>query len=277
MEFTREPVIECVITPREGSKLVVRSSKGTSQEEYFLDSVEIVSFGGNAYFLRAREKPKQFLLPISDYEILEIKEAKMVLKYSSPESSVKIGKGKNVEKKKEPIKVVEEEPSEDDKKRDKRKQLRRRRLILPSQEKEVEEEASEVSENEKTRTDKEDVKIEKPQKNETPISPEDKKRRAGIAAILPPPQVLISETISQYRENELYKQAFFEAEARKEEEASHQEQISSEIVESVVYQEQKQEVNEQPETTPTLAEDEEQETKKKKSFWDFARELTNNK
>ena len=70
MDFTRQPVLETIITPREGFKLVVRSSKGNSQEEYFVEAVEIVTFG-SATFLRSLEKPKCFLLPISDYEILE--------------------------------------------------------------------------------------------------------------------------------------------------------------------------------------------------------------
>lgn len=45
MNFTREPIIETIITPKDGYKLVVRNSKGDSQEEYHVDAVEVVSFG----------------------------------------------------------------------------------------------------------------------------------------------------------------------------------------------------------------------------------------
>ncbi|MFQ5729105.1 MAG: hypothetical protein ACE5GN_01935 [Waddliaceae bacterium] len=77
MDFTREPIIESVITPKEGCKLVVRSSKGVGQEEFFVDSLELVSFG-NTFFLRSLERPKSFLVPATDYEVLEVRETRMV-------------------------------------------------------------------------------------------------------------------------------------------------------------------------------------------------------
>ena len=93
MNFTREPIIETVITPREGCKLVVRSSKGATQEDYFVDAVEVVSFG-HSFFFRSTERPKSFLVPVSDYEILELKETRMVLKNATTERSIKIGGGR---------------------------------------------------------------------------------------------------------------------------------------------------------------------------------------
>ena len=94
MNFTREPIIESVITPREGCKLVVRNSRGSSQEDYFVDAVEVVSFGHSIFF-RSLEKPKSFLVPVSDYEILELRETRMVLKHVPSERSVKISGGKD--------------------------------------------------------------------------------------------------------------------------------------------------------------------------------------
>jgi hypothetical protein len=93
VEFTREPIVETIVTPREGHKLVVRNSKGTSQEEYFVDAVEIVSFG-NAFFFRSLERPKNFLVPINDYEVVEVREARMVLKHVGVDRSIKIGGGR---------------------------------------------------------------------------------------------------------------------------------------------------------------------------------------
>lgn len=93
MNFTREPIIETVITSKDGCKLLVRNSKGEDLEEYLVDAVEIVSFGP-AIFYRSTEKPKSFLLPVSDYEIIETKEMKMALKAQNLDRTIKIGGGK---------------------------------------------------------------------------------------------------------------------------------------------------------------------------------------
>lgn len=98
MNFTREPIIETVITPKEGCKLTIRNSKGVG-EEYFVEAIEVVSFS-NAIFYRSLEKPKPFLLPVSDYEVIELKETKMVLKSVTLERSIKIGGGKPEKSKK---------------------------------------------------------------------------------------------------------------------------------------------------------------------------------
>jgi hypothetical protein len=90
VNFTREPIIETVITPREGCKLVIRSSKGNGQEDFFVDAIEVVSFGSSIFY-RSTERPKSFMLPVSDYEVLEIKETRMVLKSIGVERSIKIG------------------------------------------------------------------------------------------------------------------------------------------------------------------------------------------
>lgn len=98
MNFTREPIIESVITPKEGCKLAVRNSKkGGGTEDYIVEAVEIVNFG-NAIFYRSTESPKSFLVSVTDYEILELKDTKMVLKSVSIEKAIKIGGGKEEEK-----------------------------------------------------------------------------------------------------------------------------------------------------------------------------------
>lgn len=93
MNFTREPIIETVITPKDGYKLSIRNSKGGSQEEYFVDAIEVVSFGQSMFF-RSQERPKSFLLPVTDYEVVEAKETRVVLKNAPLEGSIKIGGGK---------------------------------------------------------------------------------------------------------------------------------------------------------------------------------------
>lgn len=110
MNFTREPIIESVITPKEGCRLAVRNSKrGVGQEDYFVEAIEIVSFG-NAIFFRSTERPKSFLVPVTDYEIIELKETKMVLKSATVEKAIKIGGGeeKQTSKKRKGMKKQQE-------------------------------------------------------------------------------------------------------------------------------------------------------------------------
>ncbi len=49
---------------------------------------------GTPSFSAHLERPKSFLVPVSDYEILELKETRMVLKNVSTERSIKIGGGR---------------------------------------------------------------------------------------------------------------------------------------------------------------------------------------
>lgn len=94
VDFTREPIIETVIFSREGFKLSVKNSCQNS-EEYLVDSVEVVSFGGTCFF-RYKDKSKSFLFPILCYEIVEIREPKLLIKSPIPlDKSIKIGQDKS--------------------------------------------------------------------------------------------------------------------------------------------------------------------------------------
>jgi len=83
VDFTREPIIETIITPREGYRLVVRSSKTLQQEEHFVEAVEMVSFGGACFFRSL--SPRPFIVPCGDYEIIELRQSRMMLKTPSYE------------------------------------------------------------------------------------------------------------------------------------------------------------------------------------------------
>lgn len=109
MNFTREPIIETIITPKDSFKLLVRCSKDRGGEEYSVDAVEIVSFG-NALFFRSSERSKPFLLPVTDFEIIEVKETRVVLKNASFDRSIKIGGGKEAS-----LKTSKEKPEEPEK------------------------------------------------------------------------------------------------------------------------------------------------------------------
>lgn len=217
MHFTREPIIETVITPREGCKLVVRSSKGNGQEDYYVDAVEVVSFG-HSFFFRSLEKPKSFLVPVSDYEILELRETRMVLKNVSAERSIKIGGGRDAPPRlrepspreapsdeEAPEPALSDETSPDnkgsDRKRDRRRRGRRgggreRGALLPQPENPPTASAT---------TSTEGAEL-----TEGPSSPEEPKAPSFISKLFPPPPTLIKETLSRYKVTESMDEEFRE-------------------------------------------------------------------
>jgi hypothetical protein len=232
VDFTREPIIETIITPKDGCKLVVRSSKSTGQEEYFVDAVEVVSFG-HAFFFRSLERPKSFLVPVSDYEVLEVREARMVLKNVGPDRSIKIGGGREsqmrvsreaekgesastqgTEEEAQPETAEVSQPTAEsaeprtdvrvDKKRDRRRHYRKRKGGREEGKEEASETAIPALEDDK-------IDIPPPQKElqgaESLVVPA--VAPALLSSLLQPPPTLISETIGRYRENALFKSAFF--------------------------------------------------------------------
>ena len=250
MDYTREPIIETIITPKEGCKLAVRSSKGLSQEEYFVDAVEVVSFGNSSFF-RSLEKPKSFLVPVSDYEILEVRETRMVLKHVGADRSIKISGGRDSGR---PSRSEQRESSEDrvpdraprrmpaeaapeeaaaegeevstepraageegrggDRKRERRRHGRRRRGrdeerdgAAPAEEGAAGEEAEG-----QPAVEGQEV-VEKKPRSERPAPVANASGSfTGVATLLPPPPMLISETIARYKENDMFKAAFYSKE-----------------------------------------------------------------
>jgi hypothetical protein len=89
VDYTREPIVETVITPKDGYRISVRSSKVPGQEEYVVEALEVVSFGTNCFF-RNLERPRAFMVPASDYEILEVREPRVSLKAASLEGTVRM-------------------------------------------------------------------------------------------------------------------------------------------------------------------------------------------
>lgn len=252
MDFTREPIIETIITPKEGYKLVVKNSRIENQEDYVVDAVEIVSFSGTPFF-RSLERPRAFLLPVADFEVTEVRETRMVLKTPGSDRSIKIGGGREggskpareQEKNEESSKVQHDSKKEEsssaspvegseeshidprlEKKRDRRRQSRKRRgrdePLKEGQGEPVVDVEGKVTERatfvEGTSSVKEDV----PQMTPSMFS-----------ALLQPPPTLISETINRYRENDLFKGAFYLTEEEqykphdKVEELLREEEVSS--------------------------------------------------
>ncbi len=247
MDFTREPIIETVITPREGFRLVVRSSKSAGQEEHFVDALEIVSFG-KALFFRSLERPKPFIVPVSDYEVLEVREPRMVLKAASFESPVKIGLRSDVaskqtkeqeRKEQAALQAAKMEQKEEEgaknaplmqearteRRRDRRRPFRRRRGGKEEvQEAPVSEEVSAKQfDIEETLEPPDLAKVQQLEE----VS-EGAKQASGsplLASVLPPPTTLIRDDIARLRASDLYRGAFY---LREEGETSSDDDIEQE-------------------------------------------------
>ena len=163
MNFTREPIIETIITPKEGYKLLIRSSRGSVEEEYCVNAIELVAFG-QAVFFRSLERPKAFLLPVAEYEVVEIKETRMVLKKTYVEKPIKIAGGRA------PSKTKENEPSVEELSLKENKQKDNKRINKRLQKKSARQSENLPSSSHVRRT------------------------------LLPPPERLISEQISRYKD-----------------------------------------------------------------------------
>ncbi len=200
MNFTREPIIETVISPREGFKLLVRSSKGGSQEEYYVDALEVVSFG-HSFFYRSLERSKAFLVPVSDYEVCEVKEMRVALKNAPHERNIKIGGGREASLKREPAEETEGSQEEQippqearqaqDRKRGGRNRNRRRR-------------GDDRWEDRRQNPPADGTKDESPRdegsSNEESGSMDEAQPSQSFTRLIPPPPTLISQTISRYKD-----------------------------------------------------------------------------
>lgn len=205
MNFTREPIIETIITPKEGYKLVVRNTKGIGQEEHFVDAVEVVSFG-HSFFFRSLERPKPFLVPVTDYEIVEVKETRVVLKNASIDRAIKIGGGRDASMRpsREPVEKIPEvaeaeQPAAEealqetageqrlDKKRDRRRHRRRRGG-------EDRYEGRPIEEQRKQPTLQAEAVEGGGANDEAQVS------SSMFSTLFPPPPTLISETIGRYKD-----------------------------------------------------------------------------
>lgn len=218
MNFTREPIIETIITPKEGFKLVLRSSKGTGHEEFFVDALEVISFG-NGCFYRSTEKPKPFIIPASDYEIVEVRETRVVLKTPSLEKGIKIGGGREASIKASPreAKEVQEEavPQDSEAPAEARTDKRReRKRFRKKRGRDTEEEVAGALEapfpEESVIEHDEEVKSE-------PTKPREER------TLIPPPSTLISETLARYKDTPGYSGAFYEKKEEVSAESDEQE------------------------------------------------------
>lgn len=134
MQFTRQPIIETIITPKEGYKLQVRSVRA-DQGAHQVDALELVLFG-TIPFYRSLEGLSPFLVPAANFEIEQVRETRAQLKHAvnerakSPKESHSkdAKKGSSVssrDRQREP-KRSEAEASDGDGNWERRKRLRKR-------------------------------------------------------------------------------------------------------------------------------------------------------
>src|SRR3990167_7819133 len=89
MNFTREPILESIISARDGHKILVKSTKHSTEGEFFVDAVEVVSFGPQIFY-RCLEKPRPFFLPASDFLIEEVKDQKVAIRHTVEGKNTKV-------------------------------------------------------------------------------------------------------------------------------------------------------------------------------------------
>jgi len=203
VNFTREPIIETIISAKDGYKLSLRSTKNVGQEEYLVDAIEVVSFGGT-FFYRSKERPKAFFLPASDYEVLEVRETRLLVKQPSIDKSIKIGGGKESSKtskssqeSKTDVKgascgKTQEKTSEQP--QEKKKNRRQKKSSEQAESKTSK--ASEIPKKEAKKSNTKEVKQIKEDATQVVLP-------AVLSQLLQPPENLISDSLKKYKKNEI--------------------------------------------------------------------------
>lgn len=176
MQFTRDPIIQCVVIARESHKLLVRSSKAAHQQEYYLDAVEILLIGETTFY-RSTEK-HVFLLPAADYEIFETRESRISLRL--PES-------RKADAAKESDGSAKDESDKSEKKRERRRSRRGKKPAQEAAPKTVEEAPP-----------KETPQESAPETPSALHNPEEKKQIIEemsqlLTSLIPPPKALIAD------------------------------------------------------------------------------------
>jgi hypothetical protein len=161
------------------------------------------------------ERPKAFLVPASDYEVLEVKEARVALKNVSHERNIKIGGGREAPmrhahreppQEREPMIAAEEEAQDAGEdtaldeaissRMEKRRDRRRRRHRRSSDEQDWSDRQQQPQEEQKPQSDSAQKAQGGGAEDEAKVSSQ------MFSSLIPPPPRLISETISQYKDKE---------------------------------------------------------------------------
>ncbi len=83
MLFTRHPIVETIITPKEGHQLKLKAPAAAGQD-YLADALELVIYGSTPFY-RSLEGPRPFLVPAAHFEVEQVKEGRAPLKHATYE------------------------------------------------------------------------------------------------------------------------------------------------------------------------------------------------
>ena len=169
MNFTREPIIESIISSNDGYKLRLTklNNRGNDCEDFLVDALELVTYGRTCFY-RHKEKPKSFLVPVSEYEITEVRDARLSLKYATIDKSIKITAEKEVKKTDSRGQNVKNPSKQDSKSKIESKRNTKKTNSVKTSEKN------------------------KDTKNNTEIDP-------SVIKVLAPPSSLISDSLKKYK------------------------------------------------------------------------------
>jgi len=238
MNFTREPILETIISAKEGYKLQLKSTKNDGKMEYLVDAVEVVCFG-TTFFYRSCELAHTFFVPAQDFEIVQVRQTRLVLK-TPTEKNIKIAggdqskndnkkdnkksKSKSKDKKAEDKKAEDkkDEKKSDDKKvegkkdepkkGDKKEEAKKGEKKSDDKKVDAKKDVTEKTQEEKSSKEKNDEKPKKEAKGKNKKAQEKKQPKAGkedledvppagsiFSHLLRPPESLISDSIHKYQ------------------------------------------------------------------------------
>lgn len=201
MNFTREPILETIIAAKDGYKLRLKSTKHEGAQEYVVDAIEVVSFG-TTFFYRSLETMHTFFVPAQDFEIVQVRQARLLLKTPS-EKAVKIAGGAESSKK------PSEKTPEKKKKRVKAKSTKedKKEEVKPSEKKSEQVEGAKAEEKVDAKKEKVEKRVrtksaKKTVKKKVETEPVDKEvvQPSMFSHLLRPPEALISDNIHQYKD-----------------------------------------------------------------------------
>lgn len=108
MDFTRIPLLETILTAREGYVLHLHNC-WREEEHYTAAALQLVTIGG-VLFYRAAEDPCLFLLPANAYRVTESKQPSLGLVYSKEQRRPRKG---NTRKRRRQSTNDKEQPTEE--------------------------------------------------------------------------------------------------------------------------------------------------------------------
>ena len=225
MNFTREPIIETIISAKEGYKLKIKNTRNSPDSEYLVDAVQVVSFG-STFFYRSCESAVFFLLPTQEFEIVQVRQSKILLKVPV-ERSIKIAGGnsnstvdnndktKDKKKNKKNIKEDKVEEIKEASKKTKATNTTEKTSIMTKKDSSTSEKKT-LAKNTKQKNAKQQKKLvkkipksdegsEKTSSNEKNPTDDSKKeltveQQSIFSNLLRPPEALISDNIKKYHD-----------------------------------------------------------------------------